>query len=1334
MKNSFILFFLVCLLQQEIHGYDFSHIQVKDGLSQSHVKAIIQDSYGFLWFGTKNGLNRYDGTSIKRLNCEDHLSNRGDNNISALFEDTYCKLWVGTDKGVFIYDPVREEFHYMDSTTNEGKQMTNWIADIQGDLSGNIWIIIPDEGVFRYKNENLYHYHITDKDNYMVEQPECICITKRGEVWIGTNRVGLFLYNEESDSFSQYITDKNGNTLKEENIFSICEYDDCIAIAIHEGQLKKYNPSTNVLSVVDAPGLHYTVLRDVCCFDDKELWVGTQAGLFIINEAEHKTVYIKEDGTNPYGLSDKTIYVIYKDQENGIWLGTVFGGVNYLPKRKIQFEKHIPSVSNPSLSLSSKHVRELAEDVTGNIWIGTDDEGINVLNPVTGEIKPFEYTFYRKENRLNTLAVAIINNQVWYGIFKKGMDMIQLPSGNHKQYTIAELNLDEGSVFALCEDHTRQVWLGNERGLYTSPRGKAHFERVTWVGHDWIYHIMEDKNEQLWIASMGNGVFRYNLKTNICQHYVHVAEVPTSLSSNSVSDIMQDSKGRIWFSTDRGGICLYNGEEDNFITYSVAEGLPDDTAYRILEDKKHNLWFGTNRGLVKFNPETQKVRVYSEDDGLLGIQFNYKSALKGSDGKFYFGSTEGLIAFSLEQEDFAIETHLPLYITEMRIYNEEITTHSENSPLTRSIIHTDKVILPHNRSTLSFDFAALNYASSAAIHYSYMMKGLDKDRIEAKSNRNITYAALPPGKYTFMVQAMNKDNSLLKTERCLFITILSPWWLSPTSYVLYTLLTICLICLGIYRYENRRKRKILESRRLFEIEKEKELYSAKIEFFTEIVHEVRTPLTLISGPLETILEIDIKDKIISKNLRVIAQNTKRLSELIGQLLDFRKVGASRFLLDFVMSDIVKLLKKVITRFEPTIIQQQKELLLHIPFDEPLIAAIDKEAFTKIISNLLSNALKYSHRTIRISLTKESTSFTVCVASDGDKIPEELSSRIFEPFFRINKSSKAVHGTGMGLSLARSLAELHKGRLYLDIHADINSFVLTLPLNQEKVIHLENNSIRDEYVQAAENTSLVANTGSEKYTILLAEDNEDMRTFIADKLRQRSFIVEITTNGTEALELLKARWIDIVVSDIIMPQISGFELCRIMKSDMELSHIPFIFLTAKNDLESKINSLKIGADAYVEKPFSFSYLEAQIMSLLNNRKKEWEAFSKRPFFPVHNMKVNKADEEFMDKIIHLIHENITDHNFNVERLAEILSMSRSNLLRKIKALTGLSPVDFIRLIRLKKAAELIQEGKYRIGEIGYMVGINSPSYFSKLFFNQFGVSPKDFEKQNQFKKK
>lgn len=1330
MKNIFTLLILIYQAQllyavdTKTLNYDFIHITSNEGLSQSNVKTIIQDSYGFMWFGTKNGLNRYDGTSIKIFNCEDKIARKGDNNISALFEDSGKKLWIGTDKGVYLFDPITETFRFMDILTENGKQMANWVADIQSDLSGNIWILIPNQGIFKYQNEQLYHYEIIRKENPAYDTPECICITKSGEVWIGTNGAGLFLYDNESDTFQQYITDKDGNSLKGKYIFSICEYGDNIAVAIHEEELKKFNPATNSLTNIKAPSVHYTVLRDLACFNDRELWIATHAGLFVIDETENKVTHYKEDLVHPYSLSDNIIYTIYKDKEDGIWLGTLFGGVNYLPGNRMEFDKYIPLASENSLS--GKRIRELAKDTGGNIWIGTDDEGLNILNTKTGEIKPFEYQTNKKNNSLKTLAVTSFDDKIWCGIFKKGMNAIQLPSLQIKSYNAEELQINEGSVYALFKDQAGNIWLGTAWGLFCSSPGELHFKEITDVGNIWIYHIMEDDEQKIWIASLGNGVFKYDPAKNTYKRYQHFPGDQTSLSSNSVSDIMQDSKGRLWFSTDRGGICLYNKNEDNFTTWSVQEGLPDDVAYRILEDRKQNLWFGTNRGLVKFNPDSNTIRVYTKEDGLLGNQFNYKSAITDENGKFYFGSIEGLIAFNPEKE-ITNDINPPVYITKLSIYNNDISVHSDNSPLEKSIIHTDHITLPYNQSNVGFDFAALNYKSPTAIQYAYKMEGIDKDWIQANSNKNITYSRLPPGNYKFIVKATNKDIPSVSSEKMLGITILPPLWLSPIAYFVYIILIMAIIARWFYWYENRQKRQIEEGRKIFEIEKEKELYSSKIEFFTEIAHEVRTPLTLINGPLETIMDMDIQDGKIKKNLQVIAQNTKRLLELTKQLLDFRKVGETKFLLDFIMLDVTQLLKETIQRFEPTIIQQGKKLIQDIP-EQEITAAVDKEALTKIISNLLNNALKYSESLIQVILLKEQTSFTIKITSDGDKIPEELNLRIFDPFFQINKTGEYTSGAGIGLPLSKSLAELHNGKLYLDAGLPMNTFILTLPLHQEKVIHLEDYSKKEEYLLSENELPVIDNSG--KKTILLVEDNEEVRTFIAEKLRQ-SFIVETATHGIDALEVLKDHHIDLVISDVMMPRMGGFELCTAIKSNMELSHIPFIFLTAKDDLDSKINGLKIGAEAYVEKPFSFDYLQNQIHTLLNNRQKERESFAKRPFFPVHNMKMNKADEAFMDKIIQVIHENIDDYNFNVERLAEIVSMSRSGLLRKIKVLTNLSPIDFIRLIRLKKAAELILEGKHRIGEICYMVGINSPSYFSKLFLRQFGMTPKDFEKQNQF---
>ncbi len=484
-------------------------------------------------------------------------------------------------------------------------------------------------------------------------------------------------------------------------------------------------------------------------------------------------------------------------------------------------------------------------------------------------------------------------------------------------------------------------------------------------------------------------------------------------------------------------------------------------------------------------------------------------------------------------------------------------------------------------------------------------------------------------------------------------------------------------------------------------------------------------MTLINGPLEAIEEMEIQEPKMKKYISVMVQNTKRLLELTGQLLDFQKIGANKLTMKFESVDITELLAGIVARFEVTFSLNRKELQLKST-DEQVWAAVDKEAITKILSNLLNNALKYASQNVLVELEKEKTALRFASPVTETRFRRKSANIYSNRSIRWTEE-KPRNGVGIGLSLARSLASLHKGTIYLDTNQESNVFVLTIPLNMEGIKQENNKAIQKDIVELDEHTPVTADMYG--YTLLLVEDNESMLTFILERL-QENFTVETAMNGVEALEILRSSHIDLIISDIMMPVMDGYQLCKEVKSDMELSHIPIIFLTAKNDIDSKINGLKYGAEAYVEKPFSFNYLKEQVLSLLDNRRREREAFAKRPFFSVNNMQMNKADEEFMNKVIKVIEDNITDDNFGVERMADILCMSRSSLLRKIKTLFNLSPLDFIRLIKLKKAAEFIQEGKYRIGDICYMVGINSPSYFSKLFLKQFGMTPKDFEKQYQ----
>lgn len=1299
--------------------YYFTIIDGNAGLSQNNVKAVCQDSYGFMWFGTRNRLNRYDGVSLKVFDCYDPITKKGNNNIGAIYESPDKKLWIGTDKGIYIFDPITEKFSSFDVQTDRGIGITGWIGDIQQDHNNNIWIVTPSQGVFKYNlnAKKLFFYTVVEDFRPSLRNPQSIAIEKNGRVWIGSNGAGMFLYNDSDDTFTQYLgNEKGGLSLEGKNIYTICHDNDYIIIGIHEEKLFKLDKRRNILEEMNVPEVENKIIRSVAIPNDGELWIGTQSGLYIVNEKLNTIDHIKEDPLNNNALSDNFIMNIYKDKEGGIWIGTNFGGVNYLPNRGKKFEKYFPTSEKGSIN--SKRVREIKEDKNGNIWIGTEDMGLSILDPHKKEFKSINNLFYNK-----TLALLVQDSKVWVGYFKNGMDIISRPQNSVKHYSHIDMGLNEESVYALCEDHNGTMWLGNAWGVFVKEKDSMKFKNMDIFGLCYTYDIMEDSEGYIWVATMGSGVFQYDQKHGTLIH--HIVNGENGLSSNSVSSVMEDHLGQIWFSTDRGGICVYNKKQKSFKNYSTKDGLPDDDAYKILEDKNYNLWFGTNRGLVKFNPANKEIRVFTQNEGLLSDQFNYNSAMISSSGKLYFGCMEGMIAF--KPEEFRENQYVPpVYITKLSVFNKEVSPDSEGSPLKKSIIHTDKIELPYNHSNIILDFVSLSYTAPQANMYAYKMENIDTDWIYTQNNHSASYTKLPPGKYEFKVKGTNNDGLWNEPGATLEIIILPPWWASKTAYFIYIVLLIIILYLtqhySLKRYKERNK----EKQKLFEIEKERELYEAKVGFFTDIAHEIRTPVTLINGPLDSIIEMDIPNENLKRNLSIIEKNTKHLLELINQLLDFRKVDSNKFSLSFRKVNIATLLKDITSRFEQQPKHSKKKVTIKIADEDNTSAMVDKEGITKILNNLISNAVKYSDHTIDISLNSDDIYFTVTVSNDGTLIPDDLKDKIFEPFFQVKYSNRETSGSGIGLSLARSLAELHNGYLFYNSMPGMNVFTLKIPLHQESGIEEEAQESPSNYIVEIDETPSKKKLAE---TILIVEDNADMLVFIAEKLKE-FYIVECASNGIEAQRLLKEKSINIVISDVMMPEMDGFELCKFIKSDVEYSHIIVVLLTAKNDLQSKIKGLEIGADAYVEKPFSFQYLQTLLTSLINNRKREVELFLRKPFLPIHQSNMNKADELFMNKIIDIITENIEDANFNVEGLANLIHMSRSNLHRKLKTTIDSTPTDLIRLIRLQKATQLIIEGKYRINEICYLVGFNSPSNFIKMFQNQYGMTPKEFAKQNR----
>lgn len=1316
-----ILIWLASSTPAAAKPFGITSLDNMSGLSSSNVKAICQDNMGLIWIGTKNGLNRFDGVTMHPYNVFDKEVNRGNNNVSALFNDNDGNLWLGTDRGIFLFNPISETFKMIAPKAPDGTSPDDWVESIQADRDGNIWVLIPNQGVFRIYdgNRKADFYSITDHGGNKDRLPNTLLITDKGKVVVGTSRDGLYLYDKDSNRFRPI-----GQGRPEFNALK----DDFIAALIddHRGMIfvLQQNGGAYTLSLGDELLTPFTIpYHDnrniyvrVGAIVDNELWIGTANGIYVFDFPTKAIEYLNDAQPATNRIPDNIIMSIVPDSDNNIWIGTMYGGVAHLRRQGLVFENFTRS-SSPS-GFSSHRVRGLATDSEGRIWIGSEEEGLSVLDPSTSTISKPDYL--RDKHHVCLFLDNHEDNMV-AGFHRGGADIF---SGGKVVSNFGSNLLNRPtSIYSMLEDSKGNFWVAADYGVFVKRAGSDRFMPVKSMEMAWVNKIFEDSKGTVWFASIGSGIWKIDPDTKRLKNYPFYEDHRNGLRSNSVNSVMEDSSGNLWFSTERGGLARYNPQSDNFTSYGMAEGLPDEMVYEVLEDNRGFLWFGTARGLVKFNPITGGMKVFNEKNGLAVTQFNYTSATKGLDGKFYMGGINGLVAFN-PMLDTRCDSLPPVYITHFRAGNEDMKVNTSHSDQPINVLFAQDIEVPNHISNFSLAIAAPSYDTHNTMIYSYRLLPKDKEWTVVNDPSSLTFVGLAPGNYTLEIRAQSDD---AESVRQIGLRILPPWYQTIWAYLAILGISLAAIAFTFIWYRRNQQKKITEKENLFTINKEKELYKSKMRFFTEIAHEIRTPLTLIGTPLEAIEEIGVSDPRVQKYIGVIRQNTNRLLDLTTQLLDFQKLGNDRPALKYETVDISALVRQIVERFEITITLKQKKFSLNMP-QKPVLAVIDKEAITKIISNLLNNALKYSDSKIEVSLSENSETFRLEVVSDGNKISGDDVYHIFEPFYQIDKNGYN-QGVGIGLPLTRTLASMHGGTIEMEnLDGPDNTFVLTIPLRQTGVEadKVESNPTLAEYVM--EDETLLTSTEA-GYSLLFVDDNDEMREFLYDQL-SKSFVVETAASGAEALEKLKSHKFDIIVTDIMMPEMDGYEFCSKVKEDSELSHIPVVFLTAKNDLESKVKALKTGGEAYIEKPFSIKYFRQQVMSLLDNRRHERKAFLNKPFFSVDNMKLNKAEEEFMNKVIDIINRNIDDENFSVESMADEMCMSRSSLLRKIKTIYNLSPVELIRLVRLKKAAELIQEGKYRISDVCFMVGINSSSYFSKLFYKQFGVTPKAFEKQCQ----
>ena len=1035
-----VILLLAGLLARAEHYY-FKQYQVDDGLLHNNVTSIIQDRLGFMWIGTRGGLNRFDGHTFKNNIIKWNSS--GANYIKSIREDHQGILWIGTITGIFKFNPVKEAFESFNLLP------TQFIRDIKIDSQNNLWIIARG---------SLYHYNPASRKLTAFNiKLTAFDLDNNGNLWFASTDGYIKKLNIWSYHVASVLPTKQ-TTFEPKSIIQISAIEDGILIGTPHGlyQYQEHSKTLQTLLSKNEDGADIYV-RQIYSLGSKH-YIATESGVFIYDTQTRRITHLKKIGSDSYALNDNAVYAVFADNRQGIWVGTFFGGLNYYAQETSNFEKYYP-LNTPN-SISGNAVREICEDSTGNIWIGTEDAGINKLDTKTGL---FSHITHKSPHTglsyPNIHGLLVDGNRLFAGPFIHGLEIMDLPTGkitNRYPRIRSEMNRVSNFVMSIYKTSDQRILIGTTgSGLYEyQAQSKTLINIPDIPGDSYVYDIEEDHTGTIWTGSLSNGAFYYNPKTGKSGNISFNQINDTLKYYYTVQGIYEDSKNNLWFATEGGGLIKMDSSRRSIKRFTTDNGLPTNNTYRILEDDFGNLWISSIKGLLCFNIHTEKFHVYTKSNGLITDQFNYNSAYKDKTGKMYFGTVKGMVAF-YPKDLLASKTPPPIYITNLQVNNKDIIPLDSASVLKQSTLFTDTVVLGPHQTSFNVEFAALDFASSDAVKYKYKMEGLDTEWTYLKSNRKVYFTGLAPGIYRFIVQAESNVGYWQGKPKSITFIINPPFWKSLPAYLLYVLLLLTIILLSAYWYQRTLKKKNQRRLHLFELEKEREVYQAKIEFFTNIAHEIQTPLTLIKGPIEWALSKIEDTDTVKRNLQLVEKSTDRLVTLTTQLLDFRKMEIDQFGLNFVLLDISALLNSCIDSFRAEIEQRQLTLKLDLP-QASLKAPVDREAFLKIMSNLISNAIKYSKSYISINLfllKTDTKSFKISIVNDGRPIPPMYREKIFEPFFRIPEHL-TLKGTGIGLPLAKSLAELHGGDLRLVAYQEqLNVFELTLPNHQATAFKL-----------------------------------------------------------------------------------------------------------------------------------------------------------------------------------------------------------------------------------------------------------------------------------------
>lgn len=1312
-----------------------------DGLAANRVYSILQDSCGFMWFGTDDGLSRFDGIKFKNYYLSEYINATTSNSVKKIFIDRRGKMWIGLDSSIVIYDSQTDTFRPFNAKTETGETIQTYVVDMIEDNDGEVWIATNGKGLYRFSPNDeirLRVYRNIPGESNCISQNILMTLQQdsKQNIWIGTYSEGLCCFDKHKNTFVTYKRSNLPDSLSDNSIQKILEDSHGnLWIGTFQNGLDLFNPATRTFTNYQdkSPNNLLYHIHDIKEYRPGELFISSDNGIGIFKADKGEIIQSDNPNLKIRTGANKFIYSIYIDKEESLWLGSYFDGIKFYSAFQNNFKYYSCSLS--ATAQAGKVVNVIKEGKDDQYWIGTDDNGIFRFNAKTQEITPFRDAASIGTTYYCIHDLLVDGDKLYAATYGRGMEVFDLKTGKVESYLYNpedSTSISSSRVFILYKASNGYIYVGTSNGICCyNPQQKKFTRMGSFAGR--ISAIIEDYHGKIWIGTSISGLYSYNIKTGKTTAYQR-SDNPNSITKNVITTLAIDNRKRLWVGTYGQGLCRYNEDSDNFTRYDHLE-LPNKIITSIIP-KGDLLWISTNKGLAVYNPDTEYLKTYSKSNGLYNEQFTPRSGVESSDGKLFLGSTGGFCYFF--PQDLRENTYNPpVVLTNMTIFGKEVQANIPDSPIQRSIGYTDEIILEYNQSMIGFDFAALSYIAPKENNYQYMLEGLDSGWQFTKGNNNhLSYANLPAGEYVLRIKGTNSDKIWSSNEIQLKIKVLPPFLQSQLAYIIYAIMLLIILLLTVWYYIKRTEKRQKARMKRLNDEKEKELYNAKIDFFTNIAHEIRTPLSLIIGPLEYLMKTTSINNVYGEYLSIIEQNYKRLYALVTQLLDFRKVDSGAYKLSYDSYRVKDTIAKVTCIFELST-RQKKISIDTSSISEKLTMITDEEAFTKIISNLLSNALKYAKSRISVTAMENDSEIIITVTDDGIGITDQEKTKIFDAFYQVKNNSELNKlGIGIGLHMTRSLIQLMNGKIEAKDREDGKSGVaISVHFPKQAAIsaappmkRVEDTIIAEINAEEGEPESVLPDEPIKKqYAVMVVDDNPEILDFLSKILSEEYFVIS-ASSGEEALLILEKNNIDLIISDVMMEEMDGFELCGKIKTDINISHVPVILLTAKTDTESKIKGLESGADAYIEKPFSPFHLKAQLRNLLKKREKQQKTYASTPLSDLHSAVHNKLDEEFMKKCTDIILNNIEDSEFSVSTLAQELGMSRTSVFTKIKGIIGMTPNDFIKITRLKKACRMMIEGEYRVTEIGFLVGFSSSSYFAKCFQKQFGMLPTEFLKK------